>query len=272
MITRRPVARRRRGRADPGRARDAVRLAAPGPARRRQRQRRLDHARGLRPLWRRASGRASTARSCWRRRCPSGADDGADAPARRARGGAHAGRRGGRARRSSTSAGTRPRSRSSRRARRRTSAPRPGRRACATTCCRAATADTGAQRLRRRRHRDLRRPGDQDREPPARLHRARRRPVGDPADGGLPLRLGAARLGGLQPALDPRRLRRRRRGVPERAGGVAARRGRRGPDRLVRAAVHVRDSVRAEHGLQRLPPVAHPRGVPPRGRARATAS
>ena len=50
-------------------------------------------------------------------------------------------------------------------------------------------------------------------------------------------------------------------------GAIAARRRRRGADRLVRPAVHVRRPVRAAHGLQRLPAVPDPRGVPARARA-----
>ena len=67
--------------------------------------------------------------------------------------------------------------------------------------------------------------------------------------------------GGLQPALDRRRLRRGRARLPGRSRLEPARGGRRGADRVVRAAVHVRDPVRPVDGLQRLPAVAHPRGV-----------
>ena len=65
----------------------------------------------------------------------------------------------------------------------------------------------------------------------------------------------------LQPALDRRRLRRGRRGLPDRHGR---------PDRVLRPALHVRDPVRAEHGLQRLPAVPDPRGVPQRARRRSS--
>src|SRR5215211_1532210 len=131
----------------------------------------------------------------------------------------------------------------------------------------AATAGHGSGGVRGRGDGDLRGSRRQDRVPPAGLHRPCCRAIGDPADGRLPLGLGATRLGGVQSALDPGRLRCGGRGVPERLGVLVARRGRRGADRLVRAALHVRDPVRPQHGLQRLPPVAHPRGVPPRRRA-----
>ena len=64
----------------------------------------------------------------------------------------------------------------------------------------------------------------QGRRAPAAVHRGRHRPVGPAADGGVPLALGPARLGRLQPAVDRRRLRRRRRGVPEGRGASADRR------------------------------------------------
>ena len=61
-----PAARGRdRGRARARPARHAARLAAPRPARRRQRQGRLDHPRRLRPALPRASAPASTDRSSW---------------------------------------------------------------------------------------------------------------------------------------------------------------------------------------------------------------
>ena len=72
----------------------------------------------------------------------------------------------------------------------------------------------------------------------------------------------------LQPAVGRRGLRRRRRGLPGGLRREPARRRLRRPDRVVHPGDDVRDPVRAEHGLQRLPALAHPRGLQ-RGRRAA---
>ena len=133
-------------------------------------------------------------------------------------------------------------------------------------------ARLAGRRLRRRRHGDAPGPGRQDRRPAAALHRHGRRAQRAAPDGRVPLALGPARLRGVQPALDRRRLRRRRARLPGGSRLEPARRRRRGPDRVLRPPVHVRDPVRPLDGLQRLPAVAHPRGVPARRRAASRAS
>ena len=69
-----------------------------------------------------------------------------------------------------------------------------------------------------------------------------------------------AAVGAVQPRLDRRGLRRRRARVPDQDRREPARR-RAAAGRPLRAAVHVRDPVRALHGLQRVPDLARPRGV-----------
>ena len=90
------------------------------------------------------------------------------------------------------------------------------------------------------------------------------------ADHGLPVALDPARLGRLQPAVGARRLRRRRRRLPGGHRRLAARRRLRRPDRVLHPGHAVRDPVRAEHGLQRLP--AQPRSTRPTTRATGRAS
>ena len=75
----------------------------------------------------------------------------------------------------------------------------------------------------------------------------------------------------VQPGLDRRRLRRRDARVPDRDRRLAARR-RAAARRALRAAVHVRDPVRALDGLQRVPALAGPRGMGPARRATARRS
>ena len=101
----------------------------------------------------------------------------------------------------------------------------------------------------------------QGRLAPAGLHRGRDRPLGAAADHGLPLTVGPAGLGRLQPALGGRGVRRRHRGLPAGRGREPDRRRLRRADRLLHPGDAVRDPVRLEHGLQRLPALADPRGL-----------
>ena len=125
-----------------------------------------------------------------------------------------------------------------------------------------------AEGLRRRQHRGLRGLLRQGRLAPAAVHRGRHRAVRAAADRGLPLAVDPARLGGLQPAVGRRRLRRRRGRLPGGRRREPARRRQRRADRLVHPGDALRDPVRAEHGLQRLPALAGPRGLQ-RGRPAA---
>ena len=124
-----------------------------------------------------------------------------------------------------------------------------------------------AEGLRRRPDAGLRGLLRQGRLAPAAVHRRRHRPVGAAADRRLPLAVDPARLGGLQPALGRRRLRRRRGRVPGGRRREPDRRRQRRADRVLHPGDAVRDPVRAEHGLQRLPALADPRGLQ-RGRRR----
>ena len=117
-------------------------------------------------------------------------------------------------------------------------------------------------RLRRRAHRALRRRGREDRLPDPAVRGRRRRAVAAAPAGDVPVVAGLAAVGAVQPALDRRRLRRGRARVPDRDGREPARR-RAAAGRPLRAAVHVRDPVRALDGLQRVPDLASPRGVEP---------
>ena len=154
------------------------------------------HARGLRQARRGLRARASTARCCSPRRCPRAA-----APRRPLRA-PHA-------RRSSAPTGVAARLRA------RTLNPRGDaatitvtprtvaagrahlrarRRGCATTSSPPRPRAAGVEVYVGGATATFGGPGRQDRRAPAALHRARRRPLGPAADGGLPLGLGAARL------------------------------------------------------------------------------
>ena len=101
----------------------------------------------------------------------------------------------------------------------------------------------------------------QGRRAPAAVHLGRDRPVGAAAGDGVPLAVDPARLGGLQPAVGRGRLRRGGGGVPGGHRREPDRRRLGHPDHLVPAGHAVRDPVRAEHGLQRLPAQPDPRGL-----------
>ncbi|CAA9484488.1 MAG: Integral membrane protein, partial [uncultured Solirubrobacteraceae bacterium] len=255
-----PVARRGRRDARPARPRRPLHRAAAGPARRRQRPRGQRDPRGLRPPGRglrpglqRAArgGRRHAARRARRPRRGG-------RPAVR---GLHAGRRRRDARPAQRGGGRRhdrgdPVLLAAGRA------DLAARRAPARHHAARRDPGHGRPRLRRRRHRHLRGPRGQDRLAPAAVRRARGGAQRAAAHGGVPLPLGADRLRGVQPPEHRGGLRRRGGGVPERLGRRAPRGGRRGADRLLRPAVHVRRALRAEHGLQRLPPEPDPGGVP----------
>ena len=78
-----------------------------------------------------------------------------------------------------------------------------------------------AEGLRRRQHGRLRGLLGQGRLAAAAVHRRRDRPLGAAADRGLPLAVDPARLGGVQPAVGRRRLRRRGRASSRRASARA---------------------------------------------------
>ena len=113
-----------------------------------------------------------------------------------------------------------------------------------------------AEGLRGRQHRRVRGLLRQGRLAPAAVHRRGHRAVGAAADRGVPLALDPARVRSVQPAVDRRGLRRRRRGVPGGHRREPDRRRQRRPGRLVHAGDDVRDPVRVEHGLQRVPALA----------------
>ena len=125
----------------------------------------------------------------------------------------------------------------------------------------AATSDSQVNVYVGRCHGDPPGPGRQDLQPPPDLHRDGRRAERAAPDGGVPLAVGAACLRRVQPSLDRGRLRRGGARVPERGRLEPPGGGRLGTDRVLRPAVHVRDPVRTFDGLQRLPAVAHPRGI-----------
>ena len=114
---------------------------------------------------------------------------------------------------------------------------------------------------RRRHHRGLRGLRRRDLGKAAALHRRGDPALGAPADGGLPLGAGAAEGDRDEPAVDRRRLRHRRRGVPERLGGEHHRGRRHRPDHRLLPDLPVLDRLRALDGLRGVPDVPHPRGV-----------
>jgi RND superfamily putative drug exporter len=118
-----------------------------------------------------------------------------------------------------------------------------------------------AQGVRGRQQRRVRRHLRQGLQPTPGLHRDGDRPVGAAAGRRVPLAVDPARLGALQPAVGRCRIRRRRRGLPRRLRREPDRRRLGRSDHLVPAGHALRDPVRAEHGLQRLPALANPREV-----------
>ena len=191
-----PLGRGRRGRADPGRARVPVRVAAARSARRRQRRGGLDHPRGLRPpgggLRPRLQRPARAGRLAARRRrtTPPRSEARRGAPWRARRTWRRSRRR------SSTSGGDAatitviPKS-----------SPQDERTSQLVERLRddvlpAATAGTGAAVYVGGATAIFEDLADKIASRLPDLHRAGGRAVGDPADGGVPLRLGAAGVGG----------------------------------------------------------------------------
>ena len=132
-----------------------------------------------------------------------------------------------------------------------------------------------AARLRRRRHRGLRRFRHRDRRQAAALHRGHHRAGVPAADAGVPQPAGARRRRGDEPARCRGGLRRDGRRLPVRLGTARAqpRPGR--SHRIVPARAHARGPVRPVHGLRGVPGLPDPRGMgryqgqPPGGAAPA---
>ena len=125
------------------------------------------------------------------------------------------------------------------------------------------------QGLHRRRHAGLRGPLGQGRLAPAAVHLGRDRAERAAADHGLPVALGPARVGAVFNLLSVLAaygvvVAVFQEGIGASLLGVDSRR----PDRVLHPGHAVRDPVRAEHGLQRLPAQPHPRGLQ-RGRPAA---
>ena len=124
----------------------------------------------------------------------------------------------------------------------------------------------GDRHLRRRPDRHVHRHVRPGGRAPAVVHRRHRRPVVPAAGGRVPLDPRAAQGRADEPAVDRRRLRRRRGGVPVGLGQGPHRPRVDRADRLVRADVHVRHPLRPVDGLRGVPALPGPRGVPAHGR------